>query len=357
MANKYWVGGNNTWDSTAGTKWATSSGGAGGAAVAGASDTAFFDAASGAVTVTVAANKICGVLNTSGFTGNFIGGPLVMQGSITTGWSIYPSHGYNITTIFNHTGGCNAYCNTSTCTVGGDIVKNATTGSLTLGGSGDLNCTGDLIVHGNTTTITMGQGRNFNFRNLVADGAVYWDIAYAGNITLSGDTCTIPAGNTFNVSVPGGTAPAIIMSSAGNKTFNGGGCNFGPLTLLWFAVGPSGSTTITGSNTGRFKATTYAGGGTLNLTAGSTQTLNGSLYNAWDILSSAGNIIAIASTVAGSQANLVSAQNVTCNYISLKDNWASGGGIFTPGLNSTILTNVQGWTLPVTAQPRAIIMA
>jgi hypothetical protein len=29
MANRYWVGGTATWDATAGTKWATTSGGAG----------------------------------------------------------------------------------------------------------------------------------------------------------------------------------------------------------------------------------------------------------------------------------------------------------------------------------------
>lgn len=42
MANRYWVGGNANWDATAGTKWATTSGGAGGAAVPTAADDVFW---------------------------------------------------------------------------------------------------------------------------------------------------------------------------------------------------------------------------------------------------------------------------------------------------------------------------
>ena len=33
MAARYWVGGTDNWNATVGTKWATTSGGAGGAAV------------------------------------------------------------------------------------------------------------------------------------------------------------------------------------------------------------------------------------------------------------------------------------------------------------------------------------
>lgn len=41
MANRYWVGGTGTWDTTAGTKWSTTSGGAGGSAVPTSSDDVF----------------------------------------------------------------------------------------------------------------------------------------------------------------------------------------------------------------------------------------------------------------------------------------------------------------------------
>ena len=73
MASRYWVGGTAAWDGTAGTKWALTSGGAGGQAVPTSADDVFFDAASGAVTVTVGATGNCNTLTFTGFTGTFTG--------------------------------------------------------------------------------------------------------------------------------------------------------------------------------------------------------------------------------------------------------------------------------------------
>lgn len=69
MANRFWVGGAATWDATAGTKWALTSGGAGGQAVPTAADDVFFDAASGANTVTLSASSVARSINCTGFTG------------------------------------------------------------------------------------------------------------------------------------------------------------------------------------------------------------------------------------------------------------------------------------------------
>ena len=70
MADRYWVGGTAAWDSTAGSKWALTSGGAGGQAVPNSSDTVFFDAASGASTVTIGAGvATSSTLTMTGFTG------------------------------------------------------------------------------------------------------------------------------------------------------------------------------------------------------------------------------------------------------------------------------------------------
>lgn len=71
MANRFWVGGTAIWDATAGTKWATTSGGAGGAAVPLASDDVFFDASSGVVTISIPTGNIavCRSLTCTGFTG------------------------------------------------------------------------------------------------------------------------------------------------------------------------------------------------------------------------------------------------------------------------------------------------
>ena len=58
MANRYWVGGAGTWDTTTTTHWSTSSGGASGASVPTAADSVFFDQA-GTYTVTTTGALTC----------------------------------------------------------------------------------------------------------------------------------------------------------------------------------------------------------------------------------------------------------------------------------------------------------
>jgi len=70
MADRYWVGGTANWDNTAGTKWSATSGGPGGASVPTNADDVFFDANSGAVTVTISiTNAVSKNLTCTGFTG------------------------------------------------------------------------------------------------------------------------------------------------------------------------------------------------------------------------------------------------------------------------------------------------
>jgi hypothetical protein len=70
MANRYWVGGTGDWDNLALLKWASTSGGLGGQTVPTSADNVFFDANSGANTVTIGAGTaICSTLTMTGFTG------------------------------------------------------------------------------------------------------------------------------------------------------------------------------------------------------------------------------------------------------------------------------------------------
>ena len=111
MANRYWVGGTATWDTTAGTKWATTSGGAGGASVPTSADDVYFDAASGAVTVTIGSGATGKSLICTGFTGtingsaqwNLWGGLTLVSGMTfsytgTLTFSTTDATAYNITT-------------------------------------------------------------------------------------------------------------------------------------------------------------------------------------------------------------------------------------------------------------------
>ena len=89
MADRFWVGGTDTWNSTAGTKWSTTTGGTGGAAAPTSADTAIFDANSGSGTVTVSGNVPCLGLAMANFTGtlsNTIATDTIeVYGSITFG--------------------------------------------------------------------------------------------------------------------------------------------------------------------------------------------------------------------------------------------------------------------------------
>lgn len=104
MANRYWVGGTAAWDATAGTKWSTTSGGAGGAAVPTAADDVFFNAASGAVTCTISGSRTCLSLNCTGFTGtlgNTSTPVLTISGSLTFASGMTINNGLRL--IFNAT--------------------------------------------------------------------------------------------------------------------------------------------------------------------------------------------------------------------------------------------------------------
>jgi hypothetical protein len=89
MADRYWVGGSGSWNST--TKWSTTSGGASGASVPTASDNAIFDAASSAAhyAVTVTDNATCANLTYTpvaidGVTQFAVGTGFVIAGTFST---------------------------------------------------------------------------------------------------------------------------------------------------------------------------------------------------------------------------------------------------------------------------------
>ena len=71
MANRYWVGGSGSWDTTTTTHWSATSGGAGGASVPGLSDSPWLDSKSGGGTVTLSENISTGIFRDIGFTGTF----------------------------------------------------------------------------------------------------------------------------------------------------------------------------------------------------------------------------------------------------------------------------------------------
>lgn len=198
MANRYWVGGTAAWDGTAGTKWALTSGGAGGQAVPTAADDVFFDAASGAVTCTITGARVAKSINCTGFTGTLAGAStpsLTISGSLTLVAGM-------------------------TLTFAGSILFNAT-GTLTSGGK----TLGATTINGSGITVTLGDNLNIGTNNLTVTQGTFTTSASNYSITAGGinssnsNTRTINLnGSTVNLS---GSKPFLFATTT-NLTFNAG---------------------------------------------------------------------------------------------------------------------------------------
>ena len=218
MAARYWVGGSATWDGTAGSKWALTSGGAGGEAVPTSADNVFFDANSGAVTVTVATgNTGCANLDFTGFTGTFAGSAsLSVYGSLTLGTGMTRSYTGNLTFAATATGKTitmNGKTLASSVTFdgvgGGWTLQDAfsvTTSAITVT-TGDVDTNGQAITAG---SINEGIGGS---KSLSLGASL---IALSGSIpiNMTNDGLVLSAGTS--VITLSGTAPRIIL---GGYTF------------------------------------------------------------------------------------------------------------------------------------------
>lgn len=284
MANRYWVGGTASWDATAGTKWATTSGGAGGSAVPTAADDVFLDASSGAVTVTVSGTRVCRSFTCTGFTGTLTGTstPVLTIGDASGGAMTLVS-GMTVTTMplvnfvsTSNNGGAGWGITTAGKTVQGmtfdgvggkwvfqDAVFSG--GSLTLT-NGTLDSNSQTLRfysvssnNSNTRSLTLGSSSVTVSGNL---GGTVWNFATTTGLTFSGASSTI-----------------ILIFSAATRTFAGGGLTYGTLTNT--TTHSTATTIITGANT--FNTVNFGSGRALQFTAGTTTTattwnLSGSKY-------------------------------------------------------------------------------
>ena len=200
MANRHWVGGTANWDATAGTKWALTSGGVGGQAVPTSADDVFFDAASGAVTVTSTVGTSCLSINFTGFTGTFAGSTTFHRGgNVTLGsgmtttftgnfsveatatltsngktWLGTLNLGLNSTTytlfdswtVANFSGGSNIILNGNTLNITGNLTAPTISGTtnLALTGTGTWSGSGtiknNLTINNNNINNTNNNNRN-----------------------------------------------------------------------------------------------------------------------------------------------------------------------------------------------------
>lgn len=224
MASRYWVGGTATWDTTAGTKWAATSGGAGGQTVPGASDDVFFDAASGAATVTwdAAASTTVLTINSTGFTGTHaattVSKTLAGTGTVWSSPSSCTITGTPTITV-SSTGSTaiSVTCNSVSALAVNSVNFNFTAGtySLTLSGTSfrNINFTGSSCTLA-TSAITMRTG------NLtLSTGGTFAALA----ITISGVGTLISNGKILGATTVGGTGSTLTLGDAltlGQSTFS-----------------------------------------------------------------------------------------------------------------------------------------
>lgn len=352
MANRYWVGGSATWDGTAGTKWATTSGGAGGAAVPTAADDVFVDASSGSVTVTVSGTtNVCRSLNFTGFTGTFshpvsttitIGDATAGAGNVALLFSAGMTYTVGNATINL----VSTSATQQTITTAGKLQP-----STTINGAGSSYVLTDNYTHSSTArilTIATGTfdagGFNLNVGKFFGSGSGTKTINMGSGIwTLTGTSSVWGYGQTVtNVTFNPGTSKIVISdTSATGKTFTSSTYTYNDIDI----TGGVGSGTVTmqmgsGYTAITFNAFTIINPGT-TVTFSRNATYNVSSFTA---TGSSVNHITLNSDLAATAFILSkSSGTVSCDYLTLQDSTATGGAAWYAGANSTNTSNNSGW--------------
>lgn len=264
MANRYWVGGNNTWDATAGAKWSATSGGAGGASAPTSADDVFFDAASGVGPVTINGTRVCKSLTCAGFTGTLTGSAtMTVSGNITLAATM--------TLTWN---GAITIDATSTITTAGKTI-----GPIDISGAGITATLGDALTSSGTITVTQGTFTTNNYN--VTATSLSSSNSNTRTINLGSSTVTLSAASgainfitntnlTFNAGTSSvvftATSPTIAAGSNVGVTFNN----------VSLTSTTAGTATVNGINTfNNLTVTGPASAGVIQITFDSRQTING----------------------------------------------------------------------------------
>ena len=287
MANRYWVGGTGTWDTTSTTNWSASSGGTGGASVPTAADSVFFDQGGGAYVVTMT-----GALNCLDITVTRPGsaGSTTFQDGTTPTLSVAGnlSFGSVGTIVWNTTGTI-----TFTATTAKTITTNGRTFSsgLTFNGVGGTWTLQDALTVATSRAVTLTAGTlalndftlstgtfsstNLNTRSIsfgsgnIALTSITGATTILSMATATGFTWTGTGGFTRNMSasatVTFGSTAGATTTNAPNLTVNAGASALTISTASSLKnVNFTGSTcTVTG---------TYTACGDLTLATGGTYT-------------------------------------------------------------------------------------
>ena len=265
MADRYWVGGSGSWNST--TKWSTTSGGASGASVPTSADNAIFNASSGSgavhYTVTVTDSATCANLT---FTPVAADG--VTEFSVGTGFVIAGTFSTSGTQ-----GNRRAWFRSSTYGLTRDM-QIATIGAVTDVDFRDIRITG---AGGTLSGTRIGNLKGCTNITFSTPKTVYWNLAGAQNWSANGwsDTST------------GTPSTDFFPLAQDTATFTNAGSVTGTITMnsavpYTGTVDMSGRTSAMTLSVGAFtiygdwkngSGTTLAGTGTLTYSGRNTQTI------------------------------------------------------------------------------------
>lgn len=224
MANRYWVGGTGTWNTTSTTNWSASSGGASGASVPTDADSVFFDQA-GTYTVAMTGALACLDITVSAGTVTFATGTtptLSVAGSMTLlAGTVWNSTG---TTTFTSTT-TGRTVTTNGVTLNGSVTFNGTGGGWTLGSALTLAAARTITLTAgalNLDTYTLTTGL-FNYGNINARTLTFG----TGLIALIGTGAVWSGTSSSGLSVTGSrviyvnyNGASTISVAASSQSFN-----------------------------------------------------------------------------------------------------------------------------------------
>lgn len=364
MAQKYWVGGSGTWNSTNTTNWSNTSGGSGGASVPGIGDIATFDQA-GTHAITVASTApACDAVS---ITVNYA---FTLSGNVNLGtecswlqsWGSLDLNG-NTLTIGNYF--CGGFFSNfvSLAFNGGGIVMpyedanwtaqenwsytgtfSVSMTSVTGSFMRSINNTSSFWTESTAISVGVGSGYDIKITAGATDelnfNGVFKNIYLVGHLGNGGkntaSSMTVYGSLTLDSASAFGSLGTsfVFAATSGTQTFTPNGSAFnGAFTVnspgAKFLV--SGAATVSG-------AVTFSNG-TIELTSGATTAVG-------SFVTSGTTLKYLQATSSGSRATLSDSNGGTntVTYLSIKDNAAAG----TATWNATSATNVNagnvtGW--------------
>lgn len=357
-ASRYWattLGSSSNWNATANTSWSATSGGANNASVPTSADSIFLDANSNAVS-TISANITVFSVDCNGFTGTLThnsGITLTISGAsgifrLSAGMTY--TRGSTTTSAIKFT----ATSGTNQITTNGKTIA-----KLIIEGDGStqtlqdaLTCSGAILQNAGTFNTNNQTVQCLYFQGYI-NGYVATLTLGSTVMTITGDDVSsglytfyldVDSDNGVSYTVTANTAQIKFISTSNLQTYLVNINVTGDPSKIWRTGSGSGGFDF-GAYTGTFTEIKDDGTVAHTFRFVNSQTITLTSAAGWAINGSAGQLVTITTFSSGTFTTIsVASGTVTANYVSLKDNHATGGATFN-ATNSTNVSGNTGWTI------------